>query len=1495
MTQKTQRRPREIRSRLATILLAALTSAILAITACGGDSQSQERIRIVALTPQSATAGATTDVTVSLHKGGMPFDSNLTIEMLKQSEGGAPSLKHRDLVEGTKTITLVMPSEPGTYRIRFSGTDGRGSTFDESGSIRLEDTSFVILQTDKPTYQPGHDLHMRAILMNRELKPVRGNVTFLVQDAKGASVHQERIQTGPYGMATSSMPISQEPRTGTWKVTATATRKSDSKEVLVDHYILPRYRVEVAPAKKQVGSGDPIEGSINTQYTYGLPAKGTLLIAPMYRETGKSDWVEGRFQTVNTQGEYEYSFETAEKWNGEVRVDVLFKEGHGDEGTVAQGTHRVTHAKSDLQIIPDGNTVRPGLPFRFEIRETEWSEKHGEREVQYTLEYTNREMRDNTVRKNEDLTMKQGRAQVRMDVPKNASTVTLKVKDWKDRETIAHLSASHSNTGRYIQIEDQQPGKREPGDIIRFKVHATFDPEIVYWQALSKGRVTKAGTTEEDEFQVEVDGRMSPMTRVVAYVLTKEGELITSQTDIEIEDAFPLRTQAKILPEHPRPGDMVAISVETDGPSLVSVAGADRATHVLAGSELDLSKLLLSLNVPLGSKWDQEAMVRQHRGRQDRIANPGSSQLMDGNRIQMISNVEKQIGRTLLGSGVKEKASWAGKSNTFIEEILTAPWRRSFWQESGQNRAATGSALIVGIVILTGTGGTILAIVFQRIRRNAARRRLEGRRASGMAKAFLAIGILAALLAAAAFILPGITSRLIVEPAGGQSVSGDSVGEGYSGRSAPGPATTEESGWSPPDVQARPGEAGPAERIRSEFPETWLWELEYTDASGRLTLDRAAPDSITSWDIRAIAMSPVHGLGIDETSVTVLQPLFLKADVPPRTIRNETIPIRVTAYNYTQVPQNVRVIIIAPPEMGLQGVTEQTVFVEGEGNALTTFHITPQGLGQFPIQIEARGETHADAMSVMTTVRAEGIPQENANNLILKAGTEETVQRVEPANAVQDTLITWVEISGGGLSKPLQNIGNMLKVPYGCGEQNMTVVGPNAQILRYLTQEGETAPRERTVSRATQLMQQGYQRQLTYQRDDGSFSAFGNSDSRGSIWLTAYTLKTFAQSEEFIHIDPTVMKQTVSWIEKQQNQDGSFNLHHRTVHSTELVDSDTALTAYIALALQEAGATAAAEKAVGFLEREISETMNAHTRAITSLVLARANSPLENKSLDILMDLNQADENGRIWRVGGKYVEPTAYAAMALHEAGRYREALMAVDTLLQRQSSLGGYNDSHSTAVAIEAIAITGDNQMDTETWAEITLETQGWSDTVVINRENRDIVQRMDPPKGTTPITIRTTGTVRAYVSIISQHNVLPKTKPQADGMELQVSLDRTELRVGESAKVTATIHYKDTSPGNPGMITAEIENPTGTSPSPGSLRKLVADESRVMRVDNQDGKTIIYIDWMGPGETMVLEYQTVAALPVDGRPASAQVYAYYRPEIRTSATLPQVRVTN
>lgn len=63
---------------------------------------------------------------------------------------------------------------------------------------------------------------------------------------------------------------------------------------------------------------------------------------------------------------------------------------------------------------------------------------------------------------------------------------------------------------------------------------------------------------------------------------------------------------------------------------------------------------------------------------------------------------------------------------------------------------------------------------------------------------------------------------------------------------------------------------------------------------------------------------------------------------------------------------------------------------------------------------------------------------------------------------------------------------------------------------------------------------------MTYKRHDSSYSAFGESDSSGSMWLTAFVLKSFAQSQAYIYVDPLELSMTKSWIISQQLVDGAF-------------------------------------------------------------------------------------------------------------------------------------------------------------------------------------------------------------------------------------------------------------------------------------------------------------------------------------------------------------------
>ena len=1493
MSQRTPNRPKKNpKLPMAFLVISALALALAIACASGGATTP---VTVVALLPSTVTAGQPAQITVSVQKDLIPAQATLNI-VFTSVDNRRPMLTHQDQVHGTKAITLRMPNEPGNYRVDISGLDQDGRTFSQQGWITAVETSFMILQTDRPTYRPGDKLRMRAIVLNRDLKPVQADVKFRVRDAEMASVHLEEVSTGPFGIADSQMPISNDPRTGDWTVDVFTGDLSDEVTVLVDNYALPRYQVTVLPDRERINGGSSAQGRVATDYTHGGPASGLLTLTPQYRKQGTDHWIKGVSSTVRTAGDTPYSYPAAEDWTGHIRIDAEFKENPLDEGRTSSAYHRVTPQFSRLLITPGGNTIRPGLPFSLAVSDPQWTEADSGLEPwkgTLTVSYTTETLTDHTILADQPLAPLNGTAHVTVDVPESAAALTILATDDAGNESLAHLAASHSTTGRYIQLIDSDPGIKDPGDEVQLNLHANHKPGTIHWQASSKGAVITSGLTHTDRIELTIDRRMSPKATILAYAITSNGEVLTAQTDLQVAPAFPLEAHLAVSPENPRPGDLATITVTTQGPALVSLAGADRATHVLAGRQLDMLDILNSLSVNTGTTWNAASMLQQHRKRHTHIPNPGSDQLLEASGITVISNSAPQGGRTIFSrnpDGAEPQDNWGARNIHLVTRLAKAPWALSPDPDDA-------SSLNVAIVIAaTATAAALILITLPMTKPAASTLRrvaFKNVRTTIITLVVTPI-ILLALLIIAAFIWASIYNNLIIEPAGG-SIGGNIGGTGsfYPAQDQTSPQTPA-TAWSPPDQPTGPGEAAAPDRVRNNFPQTWLWDLEYTDALGSLSLERIVPDSITSWDIRTLAMSQEHGIGIAETSVTVLQPLYLKAHVPPKAIRNETIPLNVTAYNHTALPQDVRITISAPPEMELKGIREQTVHTPAGGNATALFHITPTVAGEFPLQIDARGATHSDAIQVRTTVRLEGIPREDSATGTAAAGREAHFQVTTPDRYVEDSLDLTLQVTGSRMAKSLKNIGNHLTIPQGCGEQNMSSVGPNAQILLYALQLDH--PPKAVIDRATLLMRTGYQRQLNYQRKDGSFSAFGDSDAQGSEWLTAYTIKTFAQTAEHIHVDQDVMDNAAAWLAQRQERDGRIPLTGRTVHNTELVDGTTALTAYVAIALLEADYNRTATAAVRYLETQLDNTMNTYTRTTSTLALVMAGSGRAEKALDLMLAQAMPGPEGTLsWTADGRSVEPTAYAAMALHLAGRTEQAELATLNLVSHQDYLGGFRDTHATAVAIEALNLTNVSPIPQGETLVLTIQAGETAHTVKLDRSNWNQVQELQIDPDVKTLTATAHGRGRAVLTLSTKYRQLPQSKDVPTPISLTIETSAATVAEGNAFTINAAVTYRTGAPVNPGMITIEIEHPTSTAPTPESLQKLVEDNARIMRADDDNGRTAVYIDWMGPGETIEFTYQMNALAQVKGREASAQAYAYYRPDIRTGASVPALTVVS
>ncbi|XP_045561976.1 C3 and PZP-like alpha-2-macroglobulin domain-containing protein 8 isoform X2 [Salmo salar] len=320
-----------------------------------------------------------------------------------------------------------------------------------------------------------------------------------------------------------------------------------------------------------------------------------------------------------------------------------------------------------------------------------------------------------------------------------------------------------------------------------------------------------------------------------------------------------------------------------------------------------------------------------------------------------------------------------------------------------------------------------------------------------------------------------------------------------------------------------------------------------------------------------------------------------------------------------------------------------------------------------------------------------------------------------PHNVVPGSETATASMIGDVMGPTLNNLDKLLRLPFGCGEQNMIHFAPNVFVLKYLQKTSQLSPE--VEAEATDYLLQGYQRQLTYKRQDGSYSAFGERDFSGSMWLTAFVLKSFAQSRGFIFIDPEELRAAKAWLINHQREEGSFPAMGRILNKDLQggIHGKISLTAYVVAALLETGITTEEEKiavakAKGFLESNTYTADDPYTTALSSYALALLRSPYASLALRRLNHMAITQDGFTHWSLTGSRVtdedtfmgfsdglsqsvvsaevEMTAYGLLTYTLLGDVASALPVVKWLSQQRNALGGFSSTQDTCVALQALS---------------------------------------------------------------------------------------------------------------------------------------------------------------------------------------------------------------
>uniref|UniRef100_A0A8C3HL01 Alpha-macroglobulin-like TED domain-containing protein n=1 Tax=Chrysemys picta bellii TaxID=8478 RepID=A0A8C3HL01_CHRPI len=398
---------------------------------------------------------------------------------------------------------------------------------------------------------------------------------------------------------------------------------------------------------------------------------------------------------------------------------------------------------------------------------------------------------------------------------------------------------------------------------------------------------------------------------------------------------------------------------------------------------------------------------------------------------------------------------------------------------------------------------------------------------------------------------------------------------------------------------------------------------------------------------------------------------------------------------------------------------------------------------------------------------------------------------VLPETGQKDTVIKQLLVEVCGPLSPcsdilgtaMQNLQQLLQMPFGCGEQNMVLFAPNIYVLDYLNKTGQLI-HIRARSPFT-----GYQRQLNYKHLDGSYSTFGEHYRQpGNTWLTAFVLKSFAQARSHIFIEEKHIQDALAWLAGKQKENGCFRSSGTLLNNAIKVTLAHIVTLQTLIISPLCSPQHSVVRSALFCLETAMEQGGSHvyTKALMAYAFTLAGKEEKHRALLDSLDKEAVKEGETcLWALllhpGPlalcSLVEMTSYVLLAylpIRPAPSQEDLLLAAQIatwISKQQNPNGGFSSTQDTVVALQALSRYGASTYTKSGGAStVTLQSTGNFQTQFqVDHTNRLLLQRVALPEVPGDYSTGVTGEGCVYVQTSLRYNVLPKPEEAPFALEV------------------------------------------------------------------------------------------------------------------------------
>jgi hypothetical protein len=546
--------------------------------------------------------------------------------------------KGRTGANGQVDAELAIPAlGSGNYTLEVVTTSSLGEEKMQR-PIRLKADAKILLLSDKPIYQPGQEMHLRALVLRPyDLKPVENaDLLFEIEDGKGNKVFKKTLKTSAFGVASVDFQLADEVNQGDYHLRAEINGQKAEKTVNVKRYVLPRFKVNVTADKRFYLPKETVKVELQSDYFFGKPvAAGKVEVVASTFDVAFKEFHKWQGQT-DEQGHVKFDFklpdyfvgQPLENGNALLKLDLKVTDG-ADHSEAVVKNYTVSAQPIQVNLIPEGGRLIPGLDNRVfaaavypdgspaQATVKLWVGKEAKGEPLAIVKTNDAGLAEFHVTPKADqlrpgnfeqqtIEMLGGnqivnRNQIFFDVVAHAQD-----KQGSKAQTVAQLNTHPLGENILLRLNK---AVFQSADTLELKIHSSAGIPTAYLDIVRGGQIMLSRWLDvkggEAQYKLDLPPGLFGSVEVHAYQLLSSGEIIRDSRVVYVQPRNDLKVQVKANKDQYKPGDpgrirfTVTDSAGRPTQAALGVIVVDEAVYALQDMQPGLEKVYFTLQEEL--------------------------------------------------------------------------------------------------------------------------------------------------------------------------------------------------------------------------------------------------------------------------------------------------------------------------------------------------------------------------------------------------------------------------------------------------------------------------------------------------------------------------------------------------------------------------------------------------------------------------------------------------------------------------------------------------------------------------------------------------------------------------------------------------------------------------------------------------------------------------------------------------------------------------------